>query len=134
MAFVVCCHLQCVCSAFSGGSGQQCCYHRNGLLITGPPGGGTVDRVSPDVSVFGHFVQDVLPYLLCCKAGVFSDCGEYYDKRPSDSGVDFSPPPTPRKKWLHLAMFDPLYTVYYYNIMIIPIYSGYVGRSSYFNS
>ena len=62
-----------------------------------------MDRVSPDVSVFGHFLHDVLPYLLCCKAGIFSDCGEYYNKRPSDNGIDFSPPPPPRKKQLHLC-------------------------------
>ena len=86
-------------SSLTGGSGQQCCYGENGILIIGPPGGGTVDLVSPDVSTIRHFIHDVLPYLLCCKAGIFSDCEEYYSKRPSDRGVDFSPQPPPRKKY-----------------------------------
>lgn len=80
--------------ALTGGSGQQCCYNGE-RLVTGQPGGGTVDLVSPDVSVFGHFVVDVLPYLLCCKAGIFSNCDRYYQHRPSDRGIDFSPPPPP---------------------------------------
>lgn len=79
----------------TGGSGQQCCYGSDGILIVGPPGGGTVDKVSPDVSVFDHFVCDVLPFLLCCKAGIFSDCDEYYEHRPSEPGFDYNPPPPP---------------------------------------
>lgn len=93
-----------VLSSLTGGSGQQCCYDGNGNLITGPPGGGTVDLVSPDVSTFRHFIHDVVPYLLCCKAGVFSDCDEYYSKRPSDRGVDYSPPPPPRKKCTYIYL------------------------------
>ena len=92
----------------TGGSGQQCCYGRDGLLITGVPGGGTVDLISPDVSPVGHFVQDVLPFLLCCKAGIFSDCDEYYEHRPSDPGFDYSPPPPPG---------IIIYTCSYYAIM-----------------
>ena len=80
--------------ALTGGSGQQCCYNGD-FLVTGQPGGGTVDLVSPDVDFIGHVVNDVIPYLLCCKAGVFSNCGEYYKNRPSDRGIDFSPPPRP---------------------------------------
>ena len=59
----------------------------------GPPGGGTVDLVSPDVSVPKHFIYDVIPYLLCCKAGTFSDCDEYYEHRPSDMRALIPPPP-----------------------------------------
>ena len=64
-------------------------------MVTGPPGGGTVDLVSPDVSKIRHFISDVIPFLLCCKAGIFSNCERYYGNRPSDKGVDFSPPPPP---------------------------------------
>ena len=78
----------------SGGSRQQCCYNRQ-FLVTGPPGGGTVDLVSPDVSKVRHFISDIIPYLLCCKAEEFSNCGKYYDNRPSDRGIDYSPPPPP---------------------------------------
>ena len=83
------------CSGSTGGSGQQCCYDGNGLLVTGPPGGGTVDLVSPDVSTSRHFLDDVLPFLLCCKAGVVSKCAQYYRKRPSDTGIHFNPLPPP---------------------------------------
>ena len=81
-----------ICRSQTGGSGQQCCYDDRGRLITGPPGGGTVDLVSPDVSFVRHFVDDVIPFLLCCKAGIFSNCDEYYEHRPSDNGARFDPP------------------------------------------
>ena len=81
-------------SSLTGGSGQQCCY-RNNALVVGPPGGGTVDLVSPDVDFIGHLIQDVIPYLLCCKAGIFSNCAEYYRHRPSDDGYPPPPPPPP---------------------------------------
>lgn len=89
-----------------------------------------MNLVSPDVSVFGHFLHDVLPYLLCCKAGVFSDCGKYYSKRPSDRGIDFSPPPPPRKNkyCVHNILTKHIISFELY------MYSGYVGRSSYFDS
>ena len=79
-------------SSLTRGVGQQCCY-RNNALVVGPPGGGTVDLVSPDVDFIGHLIQDVVPYLLCCKAGKFSNCAEYYRHRPSDNG--YPPPPLP---------------------------------------
>ena len=76
----------------TGGSGQQCCYDDRGRLIIGPPGGGTVELVSADVSFERNFIRDVIPFLLCCKAGIFSNCGEYYEHRPSDNGARFDPP------------------------------------------
>ena len=81
--------------SLTGGSGQQCCYNSRGDIITGPPGGGTVDIVSPDVSVTEHFLKDVFPFFLCCKAGVFSNCGRYYQYRPSDDCSRSVPPPPP---------------------------------------
>ena len=85
-------------SSQTGGSGQQCCYDMNDQLVVGSPGGGTVDKVSPDVSFVGHFLNDVVPFLLCCKAGIFSDCDEYYEHRPSDARP-LIPPPPPGECW-----------------------------------
>ena len=81
--------------SLTGGSGQQCCYDSNGDIIVGPPGGGTADLVSPDVSFTEHFFEDVLPFWLCCKAGIFSSCGTYYQHRPSDDCSQYVPPPPP---------------------------------------
>ena len=84
-----------LCRSLTDGSGQQCCYNSRGDLIVGPPGGGTVDIVSPAVNATQHFLKDVLPFLLCCKAGVFSNCGKYYESRPSDDCSRSIPPPLP---------------------------------------
>ena len=113
-------------SSLTGGSGQQCCYDGNGLLVTGPPGDGTVDRVSPDISTVRHFIRDVLPFLICCKAGIFSNCDEYYQRRPSDRGVDFSPPPSPRKMQcaFHVEMYSPLC---YYNLFCYILFPLFVA-------
>ena len=75
----------------NSGSGQQCCYSENGFLLTGPPGGGTVDLVAPEVSRSRHFEMDVEPYIYCCK-GVFSNCDAYYSKRPSSDGTGYELP------------------------------------------
>ena len=84
-----------LCKSLTAGSGQQCCYDSGGDIIVGPPGGGTFDLVSPDVSFTEHFLQDVLPFWLCCKAGFFSNCGRYYQSRPSDDCSRYVPPPPP---------------------------------------
>lgn len=83
---------------FSSGAGNQCCYRSDGTLIVGPPSGGSVDKVAPTGTgleywrkLLGHFTEDVLPYLYCCK-GMQRDCTKYYAKRPSDDGSRFSPP------------------------------------------
>ena len=81
--------------SLTGGSGQQCCYDHSGNIIVGPPGGGTVDQVSPNVSTTKHFFRDVLPFFLCCKAGLFSNCRRYYQSRPSDDCSRFVPPSLP---------------------------------------
>ena len=124
------CILDSICSSLTGGSGQQCCYDRNELLVTGPPGGGTVDLVSPDVSTVGHFIADVLPFLMCCKAGIFSNCDAYYRHRPSDRGVDFSPPPPPRKYGFMLRCMAGPFNLSWYCLFF---YSNNVGRSSHFD-
>ena len=79
----------------TGGSGQQCCYKRNGDIIVGPRGGGTIDIISPRVSIAGHIREDVLPGLLCCNAVFFSNCGRYYQHRPSDNCKRPMPPRPP---------------------------------------
>ena len=72
--------------------GQHCCYDNEGALLVGPSEGGSVDRISPDSDVAGHFTADIRPFILCCKTAV-SDCQSYYEKRPSDNGMRFNPPP-----------------------------------------
>ena len=57
--------------------------------MVGPPGGGSLDVVSPDKNIVGHFGRDVLPWFACCK---FRDnCGKYYQRRPSDDGTGYVP-------------------------------------------
>ena len=72
-------------------SEQVCCYDDRGYLVTGFPGGGAVNTVSPDFSRAQHFLMDVHPYFLCC-TGQFPNCRNYYEKRPSDTGNGFNPP------------------------------------------
>ena len=82
-------------SQLTGNSGQQCCYDDIGNLLVGAPGGGNVDRVSPDINIIDHFVEDLVPQWLCCKAGTFSNCATYYEHRPSDDCSRSIPPPPP---------------------------------------
>ncbi|XP_028416696.1 uncharacterized protein LOC114540886 [Dendronephthya gigantea] len=90
----------------ASGSGQQCCYKGDSLLV-GPPGGGTFDIVSPERSVLGHLGRDVLPWFACCVFSVFDNCGKYYDARPSDDGSRFIPQPTAGTRGdPHLSTFD----------------------------
>ena len=70
------------------GSGQQCCYSENGMLLVGPEAGGTVDLYAPGQNFWDHQFHDVIPFIFCCK-GLFSDCSAYYDRRPSDNGSDY---------------------------------------------
>ncbi|XP_028417110.1 sushi domain-containing protein 2-like [Dendronephthya gigantea] len=92
----------------ASGAGQQCCYKGDSLLV-GPPGGGTLDIVSPEKSQLGHFSEDVLPWLACCELSFFDNCGKYYDGRPSDDGSRFIPQPTGitgTRGDPHLSTFD----------------------------
>ena len=36
-------------------------------------------------------MEDILPYMLCCK-GQVSSCQQLYELRPSDNGEDYNPP------------------------------------------
>ena len=73
----------------ASGAGQQCCYNGDSLMV-GPPGGGSLDVVSPDESFWGHMGRDVLPWYACCK--FTENCGKYYERRPSDDGSRYVPP------------------------------------------
>ena len=75
------------------GAGQQCCYDAAGNLLTGSPGGGSADFASQKISVLGHYRNDELPFLLCCKAGTLSRCDDYYLHRPSGPADEPPPPP-----------------------------------------
>ena len=59
--------------------------------MVGPPGAGTLDVVSPEKSLVRHIGRDVLPYLACCKLS--ANCHKYYERRPSDDGKRYVPPP-----------------------------------------
>jgi len=73
------------------GSGQQCCYDKDGQLLVGPPGGGTVDLYAPTdwTGFLKHLNHDVRPFFYCCR-GEFSNCDSYYKKRPSDDGSRYN--------------------------------------------
>ena len=68
------------------------------MLLVGPPGGGTVDRYTPNslTGFLNHQFDDVLPYLYCCKLfsliGEPSLCDNYYQKRPSSDGAGYQLP------------------------------------------
>lgn len=72
------------------GGGQQCCYSTKGSLIVGPPWGGTMNFASPEMNLWNHFKEDVLPWFACCKTSIFH-CGKYYQRRPSDNGKRYRP-------------------------------------------
>ena len=81
------------------GSGQQCCYRRDGSLLTGPSSGGSVDLTAPNgfENSVRHFYDDVIPAIFCCKGRESESsvtCGAiYYSNRPSDDGSRYNPPP-----------------------------------------
>lgn len=74
--------LACIIMCRGEKAGNQCCYDKNGYLITDPPGAGTVDKVSPERDIIGHFFCDVLPALFCCQDE--ENCEKYLEKRPID--------------------------------------------------
>ncbi len=59
--------------------------------MVGPPGAGSLDVVSPEKGFWGHLGRDVLPWFACCKFN--ENCGKYYERRPSDDGSRYIPPP-----------------------------------------
>jgi hypothetical protein len=70
-------------------SGQQCCYDKDGKLITSGTGSGTADRRNALNNPLGHFFADVQPWLVCSKAGMLA---EYLDRRPNNKGSENEKP------------------------------------------
>ena len=76
--------------------GQECCYDDDGNLTIGQTDGGSVNKYAPKdyKSSVDHIREDILPYIYCCKAGsLLSQCSNYYQRRPSDNGAKYQPPP-----------------------------------------
>ena len=104
-----------ICACRSFGPSQQCCYDKEGSIITGV-GGGSAYQVYPsnlksaigtmtcvfnkeiillsNYNFIGHALHDIVPYLLCCKT-IFFACGKYYDRRPNDDCSDYPERPPP---------------------------------------
>lgn len=80
----------CYKSATGQSQAQHCCYDKNSILLVGPPSGGTLNMRNPDISIVDHYIEDVLPYILCCVKE--DNCEKYYEKRPSDDGSRWFPP------------------------------------------
>lgn len=104
----------------TSGRGQQCCYDENGYLITGPPSGGTVDLWSAEISPSRHYQSDIEPFILCCK-GQFQTCGLYYERRPSDNGSRFNPPPCGKLSVFLEESFVSYGTYNYVRVICLPI-------------
>ena len=53
--------------------------------------GGTADSASPQSKYYTHVLQDLLPYVLCCK-GKEPICDSYVEGRPEGSETDYRLP------------------------------------------
>ncbi len=53
------------------------------------PTGGSSDLVSPDRNYYRHVLNDLVPYVLCCKGETFSTCDSYFQARPEGSEVRY---------------------------------------------
>ncbi len=71
-----------------GDRGQQCCYGNNGVLVQNDPGG-SADAMSPLSNYYSHALEDLLPYILCCKNNDTPRCDMYFSTRPSDDGSSY---------------------------------------------
>ena len=82
----------CVClySPNENDQGQQCCYDNIGNLMILSPGGGSADSISPKSNFNMHLLEDLVPYVVCCKSGEgTSNCGAYYNHRPSGEAIKY---------------------------------------------
>ena len=83
------------------GGGQQCCYDVGGNILPFDQGGGTYDRahykgahtagLSVKFPIISHFIEDVLPFIYCCKESTIY-CVKYSDARPTDDCTDYISP------------------------------------------
>ncbi len=53
--------------------------------------GGTADSVSPLSKYYTHVLQDLMPYVLCCKLEILS-CDSYVKGRPEGCETDYRLP------------------------------------------
>ncbi|XP_047123553.1 protein mesh-like [Hydra vulgaris] len=60
----------------------QCCYSDDYKLLLSKPSSGTLSFGDLEITTLGHFKNDLLPYLTCCKIGI-NQKEKYYQKRPS---------------------------------------------------
>ena len=69
--------------------------------MIGPKNGGSLSRVhiSAGVPFFSHFFHDLMPYSDCCVLS--ENCGKYFEKRPSDNGMNYEPP---RPGWISVTL------------------------------
>ena len=75
------------------GVSTECCYNNANTLIIGPEGGGSLNMHDPSASITQHLLNDLYPFLLCCKWS--ANCDKYYEKRPSITSSGFIPPSPP---------------------------------------
>lgn len=97
------------------GAGQRCTY-RNGQILTSPPNGGNVRSVSPngESGVIAQARADILPWYTCCKLTTNpASCRLYYERRPSNSGNDYTPnTPALITGDPHMHTFDGFYYIF----------------------
>ena len=70
-------------------TGQQCCYDANGKLMTTGDGVGTADKFSPTKNKKGHYVEDVVPFVIAMRldGGKFGkNVQRYVSVRPPNVG------------------------------------------------
>ena len=75
------------------GAGQQCCYDKDGKLITDGTGAGTPDRYAPAVLngiYLMHYIHDVVPYYYALELDGDEEAGphflKYLQARPPSKG------------------------------------------------
>ncbi|CAH1795994.1 unnamed protein product [Owenia fusiformis] len=79
----------------NAGVQQECCYDSECKLMVGP-GAGTANRAAGSYfSRSEHYRIDIYPYIKCCEETSNDPdlCGKYNDRRPSNNGTNYSPPP-----------------------------------------
>ena len=81
-------HFNCFYRPESDTSGQQCCYGTDGILAQQPVGG-SADKISPIRSYYGHIIQDLVPFIHCCKESNFPTCPNYFRQRPGGSSIGY---------------------------------------------
>lgn len=90
----------CACNFFHPGAsgcvrsgGSQCCYSSSGGLITSPSmGAGTADCNAAEDFSIPHIINDVIPFVWCCKVLGGEACEEYYMERPVVTSEGYSNP------------------------------------------